>query len=252
MRLHNLDPSGFDGLMPKTVASAKPPHTHVCLTTRQGVQLRRATTAKEAKPLALTSTAELVAAARDIDGRHRAFSWPRPPRSSRAVDTAGVWAVHSPRCPGAGDAVRHRRLPPHCFGLARGGPASKGVRWPPDGGRTAPAAPEGQRPPAATPDASLNASPAEADTDNCRRLATWPPFDRNGLAASDGSEHQGSTPEVVRSVHRKATVERPQLPSRRQENRRNRAQTAPTGQPGRRRPPPAPDPHRRRHSSCAT
>jgi len=69
MRLHNLDPSGFDGLMPKTVASAKPPHAHVCLTTRHSVQLQRATTAKEAKPLALTSTAELVAAARS-SARH--------------------------------------------------------------------------------------------------------------------------------------------------------------------------------------
>jgi DNA replication protein DnaC len=51
----NLHPSGFDELMPKTLASATVDrlmhHAHVCVTTGDSVRLQQATTGKGVKPL---------------------------------------------------------------------------------------------------------------------------------------------------------------------------------------------------------
>jgi DNA replication protein DnaC len=51
----NLHPSGFDELMPKTLASAtvdRPMHhAHVCVTSGDSVRLQQATTGKGVKPL---------------------------------------------------------------------------------------------------------------------------------------------------------------------------------------------------------
>ncbi len=52
----NLHPSGFDELMPKTLAGATVDrllhHAHVCVTTGDSVRLLQATTGKGVKPLA--------------------------------------------------------------------------------------------------------------------------------------------------------------------------------------------------------
>ena len=51
----NLHPSGFDELMPETLASATVDrlmhHAHVCVTTGDSVRLQQATTGKGVKPL---------------------------------------------------------------------------------------------------------------------------------------------------------------------------------------------------------
>jgi hypothetical protein len=105
----NLHPSGFNELMPKTLASATVDrlmhHAHVCVTSGDSVRLQQATAGKGVKPLPSCWTAGLVAVAARV-------SWPRSRRSGgrqRAELNDSQWRLRRVGSPGPSSHLRTRR-----------------------------------------------------------------------------------------------------------------------------------------------